>query len=655
MVNRTKGADGRHEALFQPGRIGNLLIRNRIVMTPMGTLAETPEGTVSDRAIDYYAERARGGVGMIITGGQLVSNKLESWTFGWSALDTDQQTKAWKLLTDRVKAYGARICVQLSPGLGRAGFAWPGMERIFPSASAIPSIYYPEVLTKPMTTDEIDYIIGCMARAAARAKTAGFDAIQIHGHVGYMIDQFMTPAWNLREDKYGGSLENRMRFLTEMIDAIREQVGPDMPILFRFCMDHCFDGGRTLEEGQEIIRFLDANSSIDAYDINIGSYDYHPSLSLNTYFGDQPLLYAVKAAREATAKPLLNAGNHTPEKAAAPVEEGLLDFISLGRSLLADPEWANKVKAGRTDEVRPCIRCNEYCLNGVWQGMTASCAVNARCSAEIDYDMAMTANPRKIAVIGGGPAGMEAARVAALRGHKVDLYEQEAEMGGNLRVSTGPYKTQLAKLLAYYRSQLDALGVNIHLGRAIDPDAIRDGFGVDNVIVATGARQIAPDIAGIDGDNVMSVKQAYLARRGDLGRSIVIIGGDRIGCDAALEFVDEGRKVVIVEPGAQLAQSVSYDDQAMLAQRLRERGVEILMEHKPLRFTAQGVVVDGGTGERLIEAETVLYDYGRTTDPDTVSAFAFAHPETIAIGDCDKTGVFGEAIRRGFFTAWGLQ
>jgi len=655
-MNGSRNADALdNKAMFRPGYIGSLLLRNRVLMTPMGTLAETPQGTVSAQAIDYYAERARGGVGMIITGGQLVSNKLESWTFGWSGLDTDQQTKAWKLLTDRIKAYGARACVQLSPGLGRAGFAWPGMDRVFPSASAIPSIYYPDVLTRPMTLEEIDYIVGCMGRAAARARIAGFDAIQIHGHVGYLIDQFMTPAWNKRDDAYGGSLENRMRFLTDIICAIRKEVGSDFPIIFRFCMDHCFDGGRTLEEGQEIIRFLDEYGGIDAYDINIGSYDNHPSLSLNAYFGDQPLMYAVRAARAVTSKPLLNAGNHTPDTAAAAIADGLLDFVSLGRSLLADPDWPNKVRSGRQDEVRPCIRCNEYCLNSVWLGMTASCAVNARCSVEKDYPMTPVDAPKRVAVIGAGPAGMEAARVAAARGHSVDLYERTAEIGGNLRASRGPYKTQLAKLLAYYRRQLDVLGVHIHLDSAVDATTLGSEVDADHVIVATGGLEVVPGIPGLDRANVMSVQNYYLKPAGPIGDTVVIAGGQRVACDAALDLAADGRRVTLVFAEDVVCGASSPDDQAMIERRLREHGVALAPGSTLVRIDDAGLLATDGAGEeRTFAADIILYDFGRVPDPAGVEAFAYAHPALTAIGDCEAVGVIGQAIRRGFFTAWAI-
>ena len=647
-------AQGGHSVLFQPGRIGRMLLKNRIVMTAMGTLADNSDGTVSARAIDTYAERARGGVGMVITGGQMVSNKLEGWTFGMTTLDTDMQTKAWRLLTDRVKAFGARACVQLSPGLGRAGFAWPGMERVFPSASAIPSFYYPDILTRPMSIDDIAYIVGCMGRAAGRAKVAGFDAIEIHAHAGYMFDQFMTPVWNLRDDRYGGSFDNRMRLVTEAIDAIRSEVGPDFPLIFRFCMDHCFDGGRTVEQGQEIIRYL-ATRGIDAFDINIGSYDFHPSLGLSAYFGDDPLADAVKAARAATDLPILSAGNHTPDTAAAAVRDGQLDFVSLGRGLLADPDWANKVKAGRSDEVRPCIRCNEYCMNKVWEGMLASCAVNARCSTETEYPMTPAVTPRRIAVIGGGPAGLEAARVAAARGHRVDLYEAAGELGGNLRASTSPYKTQLAKLLGYYRAQLGNLGVTVHLNCLIEPADLQGTISADHVIVATGAKPVVPDLPGIDNANVMSVQQAYLSRRAEIGASLIIVGGNRVGCDAAIEFAGEARKVTVVAPEADIAGDASPDDRIMLGMRMAERGIEVLTSHRPLRFTASGVVVAGPDGQRDLAAQTVLYDFGRVADSDANEAFARAHGELVAIGDCDEVGLIGAAIRRGFFTAWAIN
>jgi pyruvate/2-oxoglutarate dehydrogenase complex dihydrolipoamide dehydrogenase (E3) component len=262
---------------------------------------------------------------------------------------------------------------------------------------------------------------------------------------------------------------------------------------------------------------------------------------------------------------------------------------------------------------------------------------------------------KRVSIIGGGPAGLEAARVAAIRGHIVDLYEKENELGGNLRASTSPYKTQLKKLLNYYRIQLGKLGVRVHLNCQVDPASLLEDIAADRVIVATGAKPVVPNVPGIGNPHVMSVQQAYLWRREELGQTLVIVGGERVACDAAIEFAGEGRRVTMITESPTVAVTSSLDDREMLKKRLAERRVEIVVDHRLLRFTDDAALIQGPDGERTVAADTLLYDFGRTPDRMLTEAFAYSHAEVTAIGDCEKVGVIGEAIRRGFFTAWGIR
>ncbi|NMB90459.1 MAG: FAD-dependent oxidoreductase, partial [Chloroflexi bacterium] len=492
----------KYARLFERTYIGKLGLRNRIVMCPMGTHSDEADGYLSDSQIAYFEERARGGVGMVIVEGQFVTNKTDPWMYYATVADTDRQTKVWRQLATRIKAHGARACVQLVCGLGRCGFPAPGNDDPLISSSELPGYYFPDQITRPMTVDEIHDLVGCFGRAAARAKLAGFDAIEIHGHVGYLLDQFMSAVWNHRSDQYGGSFENRMRLPLEILQECRQMVGPEYPILFRLAVEHKFEGGRTLADGLEIVKCLDA-AGIDAFDIDAGSYEAHEWVIPPTYLGDACMLDAAAAVKQVTRKPVLNAGNHTPETAVAAVEQGQTDYVMFGRGLIADPELPNKLLQDRREDVRPCIRCNQYCIGNLFQGCIVSCSVNAPAGSERDYVITPSAQPKKVVVVGGGPGGLETARVAALKGHQVTLYEKKATLGGQVAAAaTPPFKSQLRAFMDYLERQVKKLNVDVQLNTSIDADS-PELSAADQIIVAVGATPVIPRIPGVDSPHVV--------------------------------------------------------------------------------------------------------------------------------------------------------
>ena len=457
--------DSNFDSLFTPFSIGKMEIKNRLVMSPMGTYAALMDGSVSDTLATYFEERAKGGVGAIITASQYLTPKLAQGIYG-TYFDSKRIIPHLTGMTERIHCYGAKAIAQLSSGTGRN--AHPSQCGGVPfSASAVPAVFNPKILCRPLTIEEIKEIMKSWQLAAEIAANAGYDAIEVHGHVGYIIDQFLTPLWNKREDEYGGSDENRARFALEILQAIKRGAGNDMPVIYRISMDHRIPGGRTLEDSKRLIKILGENG-VDAFDVDCGCYE-HPDFVYPTFYrGDACMEYVCDTAREATDKPILNSGNHTPQTAKHLIESGRADFAMMGRPLIADPYLPRKLMENREEDVRPCIRCNEECIGRIWGRYSKlSCAVNPQANEEHAFRIVKTETPKNVVVIGGGPGGMEAARVAALKGNHVTLYERN-ELGGTLNLpAQAQFKTRLKALIEYHFLRLGQQGLIRSAGRAV--------------------------------------------------------------------------------------------------------------------------------------------------------------------------------------------
>ena len=411
------------DSLFTPFSIGKMEIKNRLIMAPMGTYAAAMDGSCSDTLARYFEERAKGGVGAIITSSQYLTPKVAQGIYGMY-FDSKRIVPHLTGLTERIHCYGAKAIAQLSSGTGRN--AHPSQCKGAPfSASAVPSVYNPNVLCRPLTIEEIKDIMKSWQLAAEIATAAGFDAIEVHGHVGYIIDQFLTPLWNKREDEYGGSPENRARFAIEVLEAIKRGAGKDMPVIYRISMDHQIPGGRTLEDSIELLRILGDNG-VDAFDVDCGCYEHEDLVYPTFYRGDACMQYVCETARKATDKPIMNAGNHTPETALKLVESGLADFAMFGRPLIADPYLPKKLMENRVEDVRPCIRCNEECIGRIWNRFSKlSCSVNPQANEENAFQIKKTEEPKNVVVIGGGPGAW---RNPQLRRHC--RFQEQTESSG---------------------------------------------------------------------------------------------------------------------------------------------------------------------------------------------------------------------------------
>ena len=642
-----------YEKLFTPFKIGKMEVKNRIVMSPMGLNAGHLDGTIDKAEIDYWEERAKGGTGMIITGCLFLTKELAQGSLE-GYLDQTYVIPPLTTLCESVQRYGTKICAQISCGTGKNAFANMFGEPPV-SASAIPSMFNPDLICHALTVDEIKQIMKEFAFSAKLLKDAGFDAIEVHAHAGYLVDQFMSAVWNKRDDEYGGTLEKRMRFAVEIVESIRSAVGPDMPILFRIACKHHFEGGRTMEETLPMLKILE-EAGVNALDIDSGSYENIDYIFPPAYLGDACMEDVCEDARKAVTIPILNSGNHTPETAVALLESGNADFIMMGRPLIAEPHMANKLMAGKREEVRPCIRCNEDCIGRILTRLTKiSCSVNPAVGFEDRFTITKTANPQNIVVIGGGPGGMEAARTASLMGHKVTLFEKDSELGGQLKsAATPPFKSQLRQLVVWYKHQMELLNVTVHRNTELTVDS-PELEQADRIIVATGAVPLTPKIPGIE--NTIDILTSHTDPQKLEGDKIIFCGGGLSACDSALETAMSGKKVAIIEMLDEVAINDHFINKASLIPMLLKNGVELYTGHKVLEIQADGVrtLKKDGT-EEFISGNTIVSAFGMVSN----NAFAKAvdakyHLKTRVIGDSLKVGKVGGAVREGMYAALSLE
>ena len=633
--------------LFTPFRIGKMEVKNRIVMSPMGLNAAHPDGRIGDDEIDYFEERARGGVGLIIAGCQFLTEELAQGSLE-GYLDKTYVIPQLTNLCEAVQKYGTKICAQLSCGTGKNAFS--NMLKDVPvSASPIPSMFNPDLLCRALTVEEIHEIMKQFNFSAKLLKNAGFDAIEVHAHAGYLVDQFMSAVWNKRTDEYGGTPEKRMRFAIEIVQSIRDAVGPDFPILFRIACKHHFEGGRTIEETVPMLKMLE-DAGVDALDIDSGSYENIEYIFPPAYLGDACMEDVCEPARKAVSIPILNSGNHTPETAVRLIESGNADFVMFGRPLIADPEIPEKLLKGKRNEVRPCIRCNDDCIGRIITRLTKiSCSVNPIAGFEERIKDQKDEESKKVVVIGGGPGGMEAARSAAIAGHKVKLFEKDNSLGGQLKSAATPdFKSQLRELVEWYRHQMVIHNVDVHLNTEVTED-MPELDEADAIIVATGAVPLMPGIKGIE--NAVDIITAHENPDKLKGERIVYCGGGLSACDSALEIAMEGKKAVIVEMLDEVAIDDHFINKAALIPMLKRYGVEIYTGHKVIEITSDGVKALTKDGKEVfIEGDTIVAAFGMKPNNTIAEKIASKyHLKTRVIGDCKRIGKVGNAIREGFY------
>lgn len=643
--------------LFRPGQIGRVKIRNRIVMSPMLAHFGGAAGEVTQQTIEHYADRAKGGVGLIIVGGTeffaFPTSRLDGYGGSLSVAE-DRFKKGFAELTEAVHAWGAKIFLQLShPGRMQSAGSLRGLQPV--SSSPVPGTRpggnYPT--PRALTRGEIFEFIERWAQGAFRARVAGFDGVNLHMAHGTLMTSFITPLLNKREDEFGGSLENRMKFPCAVVRRIKEVCGTEFAVDVRFSADEFKEGGITPREAGPIARMFVA-AGADSLNVSSALYDnLHKSNDIMRY-PEGWKLYIWQAVKEAVQVPTIACGGlkHADfcEKVLA---AGDADFVGLGRALLADPEWPMKAAAGRLADIRPCISCN-ICLQYLFTTGAMRCAVNPDWGRGREFrEIKPAAQAKKVMVIGAGPAGMEAARVAASRGHQVTLYEQKEEMGGQLLLAAKPAgKDKILWVRDYLETQLKKQNVKIELGVEVTPE-LACGENPDVVVVATGAEPAIADIPGVKGGNVLRAVDVLAGRVRIKNRTVVVAGGGMIGCEVGEFLAEAGNRVTIVE----MLPTVATDMEALNRQGLLEalEGKEIrIMTNKEVReITDQGVVLRDRTSgeEELVSGEVIVLALGSSPVAHLVASLEGKVPELYAVGDCNEPRRLEQAIYEGSLVA----
>lgn len=626
--------------LFAPGRIGVLELKNRLIMPPMATNYAFKEGEVTDRQIAYYEERAKGGAGLIIVEFSCVDTPVGKAMVRQIAIDDDKFIPGLSRLAEAIKRHGAGAAIQLHHA-GRQT-----TSRITHNQPVAPSpVTGSGDLPRELTLDEISVLIQRFGEAVGRAKRAGFDGVELHGAHGYLISQFLSPLSNQRQDAYGGSLENRARFLLEVIKAARNQGGKDYPLWCRLsAVEIGADGGITVEETQTVARLAE-EAGVDA--IHVSAHQVGPA---HLPPMAQPVCYFVpwaQAIKEVVSVPVIAVSRIPPELAEDVIRDGKADFVSIGRQLLVDPYLPQKAAAGRIEDIRPCLCCMT-CLDSInWSREGVRCVVNPTLGREQESGIKQAESLKKVVVAGGGPGGMEAARVAALRGHKVVLFDEGEELGGQLILAAKPpFKDTLEPFRQYLIRQLNKAGVELRWRQKFTPSMVGE-LKPDVVILATGVKPFIPQIPGIESKKVVQASEVLMGA--DTGDRVAVIGGELVGCETALLLIDKGKKVTIMRRGPELATKVHRLIREPMLSRLKYKGVNIFTGVDYQEITDAGVVIKTATGEKkVIGVDTVVLAAGSTPNNDLAVALKGKVDRLISVGDCVEPRSIMEAVEEGF-------
>lgn len=675
--------------LFSEGKIGNVTLKNRIVMSPMVLGTGGLDGTPGEQMMQYYEERARGGVGLIITEATRVDEKHGPLAPRQLAMSKDRHIEPFARMVKRVHRHGTKIFCQLhhpgrqnlsllvatwrmSEAIGRH---WHGYWNIFfqvaqhaelvEKTGILPPVAAPSPVpcrlqkqkTRALKTEEIKELVIEFGAAARRVQLAGADGVELHGAHGYLIQEFLSPYTNRRTDEYGGSFENRMRFITEIIAEIRRQCGKDFPIIARISVDEFYreigdpvDEGITLDEGIRIAKRLE-ECGIDAIDVSSASYETMNYWLEPTSFQTGWRSYLAKAVKENVSIPVLAANLiRSPEQAEQQLEEGIQDFISLGRPLLADPDWANKAKSGHPEDIRRCICCLwcfESMLDGAIRNKPGQCAVNPRTCREVGIpkEPKKDGDGRIVAIVGAGPAGLTAAEMLGKRGFQPIVFEKMPFTGGQLQLADKPpRKEKIDWCFEDLERAARRAGAEIRLSTEADAASLKD-LQPYAVIVATGGDAVHPSIPGADQPHVCTVTEILNGSVKLEGKAVAVIGSGMTGLETADLLAEQGNQVTIVEMADEIAPGTYHQHTDDILPRLQSLGVEILTGWKLACIGQKDITLEPSCGGAQIQkpAQQVVMSVGVRSNNGLYEEIKNQFERVFLIGDAKKIGRIAQA------------
>lgn len=639
--------------LCKPIKIGNVHFRNRMFGAPMGGTDITADCTIGTKSTAFYENRAKGGAANVTVSELVVHPKTEASHMYHLDLQTVGSLASFTYTADAIRRHGAIASVELSHSGQYAGTYLvdkdkkEGLSQWGPSPGTRPDGR--EV--KELTEDLIKEIVESYGEKAALAKKAGFEMVMVHGGHGWLVNQFLSPYFNKRTDKYGGSLENRVRFASEVLDSVRKAVGPGFPIEFRISGSELFDGGYDLEEGIKIAKMLE--DKIDLIHVSAGTYQRgfgvtHPSM----FLPHGPNVYLAEAIKKNVSIPVATVGGlNDPDLMEEIISSGKADIVEMARALLADPQLPKKVMMNKNDEIVHCLRCF-VCMAERAVTSTRRCAVNPIIGRELDgLEIQPSSKKKKVIVVGAGPGGLQAAWTAARRGHEVILCDKNEEVGGILIGEKAiPFKYEMYKLGVSLGKLAKEEGVKIRLNTLVDKEYV-EKEGADVLIVAVGSEPLVPPIDGLDGDNVIVVND-YHNKKEQVEDSVVVLGGGLAGCEMAIHFAREGKSVNLVEMNDELAPDSNIRHRPLLLAEIQNSGINVYKNHKGIKVTDEGVLCKNTDSEDImIQGKTIICALGQKSRRDLVNQLVDSAPIVMTIGDCSKVSNITTAIYQGHHAA----